>query len=327
MAFAFGCAKKEEVTPPPEEGTGTLSGVITLSDQTGPGADHSGIKVSLANTAFEATTAKDGSFKIKEIPSGLYTVEMSKEGYVSREEVVEIGAGKEVSIKFALERAAIISGKVFLQGQTDHSRITVVVKGTELSTTTGPDGSFEIVGVPPGSHILLISKGKEYKSAEIPVEVSPGQAITLEPVTLLVAKLEVKLIQPTTYEVVEDLKVGDMYYIDRTYTIKSLPAGFEAKKLVWIKTANGDKASTGRDFLVFEVNVPVIVWLIHDKRVPVTAWMTELKFEKTDLTMGVTDSGADPLEVFKAEFPAGKISLGGNEGPGNSMYVVAIEAR
>jgi hypothetical protein len=186
-----------------------------------------------------------------------------------------------------------------------------------------------IANVPPGSYTLVAEK-VGYSPVQATVEVEEGKVFEIELVIKAKAKLEVKLISVGSgrnYEIVENLKAGDTYYIDRAYTITTLPQGFESKNLIWIKTANDDKASTGLDFLVFEVNVPVVVWLIHDKRVAVTTWMTDLKFQKTDLTMDVTDTGASPLEVFKAEFPAGKISLGGNEGGGNSMYVVAIEAK
>lgn len=146
-----------------------------------------------------------------------------------------------------------------------------------------------------------------------------------------VKNLEAKSGKP--YKVAEKpLDVDDTYYIDRGYTILSLPD--ELKGGTLIMTANDDKNSTGDDFLTFEVTSSVIVYVLHDSRgeeekggTP-PKWLTD-KFEKIpDWKVEVTDTNMGYFCVWKAEFPKGKIQLGGNADPPasgqGSNYIVVL---
>jgi len=59
------------------EQPGSISGTVTLEGMT----DYSGAKVEIKNINKSATTASNGSYEIKDIPPGTYTVIASKEFY------------------------------------------------------------------------------------------------------------------------------------------------------------------------------------------------------------------------------------------------------
>jgi len=135
------------------------------------------------------------------------------------------------------------------------------------------------------------------------------------------------------YKVAEkSLDVGDVYYIDRQYTIVSMPD--ELKGGTWIMTANDDKHSKGEDFLTFEVTQSVTVYILHDSRgeeekggTP-PEWLSK-NFEKVeDWKVEVTDASMGWFNVWKADFPKGEIKIGGNEDPPaaghGSNYVVVL---
>jgi hypothetical protein len=121
------------------------------------------------------------------------------------------------------------------------------------------------------------------------------------------------------YEVVENgLQNGALAYIDRGYTLSNVPASLPAA--TYIKTANDDKGLTGSSFITFDVNQNVTVYLAHDNRITTKpSWM--VSFTDTGDDLVTTDS---TLSIFAKVVSAGAVTLGGNEGGGNSMYSVII---
>ena len=124
------------------------------------------------------------------------------------------------------------------------------------------------------------------------------------------------------YEVVEDgLQIGSLAYIDRSYTFSEVPASLLGA--TYIKTANDDKGLTGSSFITFEVNQDVTVYVAHDNRIATKpSWMAS--FTDTGEDLVTTDT---TLSIFAKDFSAGTVTLGGNEGGGNSMYSVIIVAQ
>lgn len=124
------------------------------------------------------------------------------------------------------------------------------------------------------------------------------------------------------YEVVENgLQNGVLAYIDRTFTYSGVPTWLQG--VTYIKTANGDKASQGDQFLSFELNQPATVYVAHDDRYQIKPdWLLEFQDTGENLTTDV------PFSIFQKVFPAGTVILGGNVDPaeaeGNSMYTVII---
>jgi hypothetical protein len=136
--------------------------------------------------------------------------------------------------------------------------------------------------------------------------------------------LAITNVSRTSYQVAT-LGVGSQYYVDRTYTLSSIPAVLSGG--LWIKTANNDKGSTGTTFLSFTVNVPVTVYVSYSvEATALPAWLSG--WTNTGATL-VTTSAA-PFRVYSKAFGAGTVTLGGNlaspaAGP-TQMYVVTVKA-
>lgn len=113
---------------------------------------------------------------------------------------------------------------------------------------------------------------------------------------------------------------GKKAYIDRDYTISAVPADYVNS--MYLQTANNDKGSTGNPFLSFDINAPVAVYVAFDDRIS----------SKPSWLAGFTDSGDNMMvqgvtySLLRKDFPAGTVTLGGNEGAGNSMYLVILGA-
>ncbi len=140
--------------------------------------------------------------------------------------------------------------------------------------------------------------------------------------------LSIVLQKPGTYRI-SQLFVGSYYYVDRSCRITSMPDGLMG---AWgIRTANNDKYATTSDHLVLDVNKQVDVYVAYDKRAfaqspNLPQWMTS--YTDTGLTISAQDGGASPLRLFKKEYAAGTITLGGNYAGAttgaHSNYVVLI---
>ncbi|MBI2049589.1 LamG domain-containing protein [Candidatus Roizmanbacteria bacterium] len=116
---------------------------------------------------------------------------------------------------------------------------------------------------------------------------------------------------------------GALVYTDRTYTYTSyIPATLLGK--TYIKTANNDKYDKKSDFLSFNVNRNVKVYVAYDARAKslptwLSSWTNENEF------IGTTDVSHD---LYSKTFPAGTIILGGNLAPeangAESTYTVIV---
>jgi hypothetical protein len=134
-------------------------------------------------------------------------------------------------------------------------------------------------------------------------------------------------LQPAHYQI--DLLQKDKgYYVDRSFTITDLPAALNS--LVYIRTADDDKAMTNPQFMSFTVDRPANIYVAYDSRVAAKPrWLTNY-FVPTDWSIGVSDMGAY-LHVWNRTVAAGQVVLGGNaaegfeSGSGYSMYFVIAQ--
>ncbi|MFQ5635919.1 MAG: putative Ig domain-containing protein [Gammaproteobacteria bacterium] len=142
---------------------------------------------------------------------------------------------------------------------------------------------------------------------------TPGVPVTPDAPTMA---LSITNTSPATYQW-GVLTEGQELYVDRTYVFTSVPATHQS--LDYLKTANDDKTASGMPFVSFDVNTPVTVYVAyHTQIATLPAWL-----QSWDDT-GDMWSGTDgDLRVFARTFPAGSVSLGGNE-MGGSMYSVAV---
>jgi hypothetical protein len=74
-----------------------------------------------------------------------------------------------------------------------------------------------------------------------------------------------------------------------------------------------DKAVLATRHWQFDVNVPVVVYVMHEMGQPTTPfWLPENGFEKTGATINVIGGGDMKFEVWRKQFPAGRVGLGIN---------------
>jgi len=126
---------------------------------------------------------------------------------------------------------------------------------------------------------------------------------------------------------------GDPYYVDETYSLTSIPALLDGG--IWISTANADKVNSRGDYLTFNVDRNVDVYIAYDPAATVLpGWMSG--FTDTFQTVSVTDPGASTLKLYHKTYVYGvdtpidgTIQLGGNLASGasgaNRNYLVIVK--
>lgn len=177
------CAGKKETGV--EEGR-EVAGKVLLADQTGPTADHSGIEVEVEGLGIKTTTAKDGSFVLKGLSEGAYTLVFSKEGYktVKVDLIIQPGASPTLE-PISLQPVGAIKGVVRLSDDANPEGTTLTLKELGISTKAGKDGTFEFSSVEPGSYTILAERDA-YASFELSVEVKPHEETIIgQPIILM----------------------------------------------------------------------------------------------------------------------------------------------
>ncbi len=125
----------------------------------------------------------------------------------------------------------------------------------------------------------------------------------------------IKYATPINYDVAENLTTGDQYYLDRAYTLTSVP--LELNVSTWIKTRNNDKANTSDSFLMFTLTRDAVVYVAYDSRATsLPVWLSG--FANTGLTLGTTDV---TLKIYAKFYAAGQVTLGGNMATGTAGAV------
>lgn len=142
--------------------------------------------------------------------------------------------------------------------------------------------------------------------------------------------------QPTPFEVGQ-IGSGDTYHTDRDYTLNDIPMFLHS--LNGIKTSMEDKhtPATDEQWLCFDVDEPVRVYILFDPRIqPTPAWLQEHfadRHEETATTggsviTGAADTGMGWFEIYSGKFDAGNVCLGGNgcdaATGGCSQYIVFV---
>jgi hypothetical protein len=118
----------------------------------------------------------------------------------------------------------------------------------------------------------------------------------------------IQIIQPVDYAVAH-LNVGDMYYLDRGYTITSLPTGLNTGEEEWIETKNDDKSNTSAAFLEFDLSQDSTVYVGYDSRASALPDWLASSFTPTTMTIGVTDNQMGQFDVYEGNFTAGTVTL------------------
>jgi lysophospholipase L1-like esterase len=105
---------------------------------------------------------------------------------------------------------------------------------------------------------------------------------------------------------------GDSYYLDNTFTVSgSIPAIVQNGR--WIISNNADRGDASSNYLSFNVDRPVNIYVAYDGAVSASSlptWMAG--FSDTGQTLSTTDLTTPTLKLYVKGFPAGSITLGGN---------------
>jgi len=118
------------------------------------------------------------------------------------------------------------------------------------------------------------------------------------------------------------MAAGNAVYIDRDYTYTTIPSSYLS--LNYLRTANDDKNATAADFVSFDVNQSVTVYVGYDDRnVSRPSWLQD--WTDTGEALLSNDQGAS-LQLYAKDYEAGTVTLGGNQAE-NSMYVVVVKAK
>lgn len=119
----------------------------------------------------------------------------------------------------------------------------------------------------------------------------------------------------------EALQNGVQVFSDRKFTYSDVPAQLSGSTI--IQTGNDDKKAKIKDLVAFSTNIAAEVYIAWDKRNTPTKWLNA-QFKKTDLKVKLSDN--TEFDLYKAQFPAGRIVLGPNEGGSqSSMYQIFLK--
>lgn len=146
--------------------------------------------------------------------------------------------------------------------------------------------------------------------------------VSLEEAALAVTGLQVQ--SGKAYEQIPSLAMGATQYIDRDFTLTTVPSSVAGS--LAIRTANDDKDVQSASHLTFTVNKPVTIYVAHDDRIsPRPSWLTD-NYQSTGEKLENTDGSAPEHTLFKREVQAGTVVLGGNvtADSNKSMYTVIV---
>ncbi len=147
-----------------------ISGVaITTAEDDGSGGGRPGVVVrrmviSLAATmqSDPVTTGSDGTFSIRVRP-GSYDVHFSHEGYATKLVRVDEVSASTKPLQVTLDPGVEISGRVTRGGNgVEGVNIAAIDLDAQSATATGPDGSFVLPDLAPGSYMVNLAKPDDF---------------------------------------------------------------------------------------------------------------------------------------------------------------------
>ena len=155
-----------------------------------------GAQVTILNSDFSDTTGADGRFFFENVPNGVRTIQVSKNGSTTSFQVTVQGGKTVVANDSVGDENLVIQTKGSLEGYV-YTKVynenalarsagrttpegciplegaTVAIKDTTLSATTGADGKFSFQGVPGGTQTVFITNTGA-ATATVQIAVVPG---------------------------------------------------------------------------------------------------------------------------------------------------------
>lgn len=143
-----------------------LSGVaVTASESqgSGPGGMMRMVMGGAPSEDDAVRTATDGTFTMR-VKEGTYDFTFRREGLAPKTvRGLNITVTSSPAVEATMEQAAEVSGRVTRNGVgLENVMIMAMVMGSGSSTTTGPDGSFTLTGLTPGSVRIMARKEEDF---------------------------------------------------------------------------------------------------------------------------------------------------------------------
>jgi len=170
--------KSEQITLQPGENflsislglPASVSGIITDEG----GGIISGVTVSVEGTEISSSSQADGYYNISGLaPNTPVTVIFSKDGYLKKNQDITLQTGAN-SLSIVLGLSASVSGTVTDGAGNVLSNVTVRIDGTDISATTGDDGSYTISELKPDDQLTVLFSKDGYLDTSGQITLQPG---------------------------------------------------------------------------------------------------------------------------------------------------------
>ncbi len=148
--------------------------------------------IALEGTSHVALLDSEGKFVMNGVPPGKYVINAVAPGFLSREKLdIDLMDIEYTNVGFILDEQpsegadrSIVKGNVLLNGENDHSGVTVALAGTSKVSVSDAEGHFSISDVPPGEY-TLIAQYEGYVPVFIDkLEVNPSEEVQVTDLTL-----------------------------------------------------------------------------------------------------------------------------------------------
>lgn len=161
--------------------------------------------------------------------------------------------------------------------------------------------------------VVLAFMGHACNSSQAAPSLSPVSDIVISSLTVA---------SPNQYQVVNGgLAERALVHTDRTYAFTKIPPAYLG--FHYIRAANDDKSAAANPFLSFGLNRDARVYVAYQNDHPRPLWLGGWTDTGDDITADAGSLGTLVRDVLFKDFPAGTVSLGGNEFGGN-MYSVIV---
>lgn len=144
---------------------GIIEGKVLLDTDESPVGITIMVKSADGSFTYTSSTDEAGSFRINDVKPETYTLYASKSGFDSAvvEDVVVVPAAtKIVPIQTLSSGVRYVTGKVSMEGRTDHSGALITATNTKetnliYSAISNTDGDYSLVNMKPGQYRVVIT--------------------------------------------------------------------------------------------------------------------------------------------------------------------------
>lgn len=167
-----GCEKESE------KAKSTIKGVVTDKET---GEPLSGVTIGIEPTEKRVQTVDDGSYILKNLKTGTYTLWGYKDGYEYVEEEVVLMADKLMQLNIAMEQQPCTIQGVVTDKETGESipDVTISLQGLDLQTITGQDGGYKLKGLYTGAYTITVKKNGYNEYVSEVMQLSVAEIVTL----------------------------------------------------------------------------------------------------------------------------------------------------